>query len=42
VADRLKWDAWKKLGDMNKETAKQKYMEALSKLEPQWQQRAKL
>ena len=33
---RAKWDAWNALGDMDTETAKQKYVDLLKSIVPDW------
>lgn len=36
-----KWEAWKKLGDMNRETAMDSYIHSLTKVNPTWEEDAK-
>ncbi|KAK0168950.1 hypothetical protein PV327_002706 [Microctonus hyperodae] len=33
-----KWEAWKALGDMSKQTAMENYISAITKLDPDWEQ----
>jgi len=35
--ERAKWDAWKKLGDITKEEAMNKYISELTKSAPNWE-----
>jgi diazepam-binding inhibitor (GABA receptor modulator, acyl-CoA-binding protein) len=42
VVERMKWEAWSKLGKMEKEEAMRKYVERLTKLMPAWNGSAKL
>lgn len=32
-----KWDAWKSLGDMSKETAMREYISAMAEIDPEWE-----
>ncbi|XP_043278810.1 acyl-CoA-binding domain-containing protein 6 [Venturia canescens] len=36
-----KWEAWKNLGEMSKETAMENYVRAVGKLDPTWEQNSK-
>lgn len=42
MVEKMKWDAWKKLGKMKKEEAMRNYIEKLTKLDNKWKERAKL
>ena len=37
IIARAKWDAWNKLGNMSKEEAQKKYVEEITKADPNWQ-----
>ncbi|XP_008560819.1 acyl-CoA-binding domain-containing protein 6 [Microplitis demolitor] len=39
---KYKWEAWKALGDMGKEVAMNNYIRAITKLDPDWEQEAKI
>lgn len=39
---KYKWEAWKALGDMTKEVAMQNYVSAITKLDPNWEQDARV
>jgi len=40
MVEYAKWQAWNKLGKINKEEAMKQYAGALSKADPKWQERA--
>lgn len=42
VVERMKWDAWSKLGKMSKQKAMEEYIEKLTKMMPNWNTSAKL
>lgn len=41
VQAKHKWEAWKNLGDMNRETAMANYIHAIAKINPSWEEEAK-
>lgn len=39
---KLKWDAWKNLGEMSKELAMENYIRAVGRLDPTWEQNSRV
>ncbi|MES1911256.1 MAG: hypothetical protein MHM6MM_003715 [Cercozoa sp. M6MM] len=42
IVKRAKWDAWNKLGNMSQQEARQQYVDMMTKVAPQWRQKAGL
>jgi len=40
VVERAKWDAWNSLGAISKDDAMKKYVDALSKADPDWRDKS--
>ena len=41
LIERAKWDAWNKLGNMNKEDAMKQYVNELTKTDSEWKEKSK-